>query len=150
MRLASLEQRACGIGAEDRDARVAQLVGNARDERGLGAYDHKVDTVLTHEGKHGRAAHHIDVVDVGRNRSRAAVTRGNEQLIALRRLGKRPSDRMLSTATAKHQNVHNKPFLSGSPNTSKESSRAELQSRGLTTYAGQTAKTRRSNKSQRA
>ena len=128
VRLASLKQRTCGIGAEDRDTRVAQLIGNTRNKRSLRAYDHKVDTVLTHEGKHGRAAHHIDVVDVGRNRSRAAVTRGNEQLIALRRLGKRPSDRMLSTATAKHQNVHNKPFLSGSPNTSKDSSRAEPRS----------------------
>ena len=120
VRLASLEQCACGIGAEDRDARVAQLIGNTRNERGLRAYDHKVDTVLAHERKHGRAAHHIDVVDVGRNRSRAAVTRGNEQLVALRRFGQRPSDRMLATATAKHQNVHNKPFLSGSPNTKQE------------------------------
>ena len=150
VRLASLEQRACGIGAEDRNARVAQLIGNARDKRGLRAHDHKVNTVLTHERKHGRAAHHIDVVDVDRNRSRTAVTRSNEQLVALRRFGKRPRDRVLATAIAKHQNVHNKPFLSGSPNTSKESSRAELQSRGLTTYAGQTAKTRKSNKSQRA
>ena len=150
VRLASLEQRACGIGAEDRDARVAQLIGNTRNKRSLRAYDHKVNTVLAHKRKHGRATHHIDVVDVGRNRSRATVTRSNEQLVALRRFGKRPCDRMLATATAKHQNVHNKPFLSGSPNTSKESSRAELQSRGLTTYAGKTAKTRRSNKSQRA
>jgi len=119
VRLASLEQRACGIGAEDRDTRVAQLVGNARDERSLRAHDHKIDTVLAHEREHGRAAHHIDVVDVGRNRSRAAITRGNEQLVAPRRLGKRPCDRMLATATAKHQNVHNKPFLSGSQITSK-------------------------------
>ena len=119
VRLAPLEQRACGIGAEDRDTRVAQLIGNTRNKRRLRAYGHKVDTVLAHEGKHGRTAHHVDVVDVGRNRSRAAVTRGNEQLIALRRLGKRPSDRMLATATAKHQNVHNKPFLSGSQITSK-------------------------------
>ena len=99
------------IGAEHGHARFAQHVGNARHERRLGANDHQANRMLLSERQHRLPVFGVEAGDVFRNGRRAAVAGSNVKLLALRGLGERPCDSVLTAARSKKQNIHEGSFL---------------------------------------
>ena len=112
-RLRPLDARGLGARAEDRDPGAAQVVRDARDERGLGADHDEVELVLPAEPEQA-----LDVVHpngmAARERSDARVSGGGVQLcecVALREL---PRERVLSAARADDQDLHPRESSNGS------------------------------------
>ena len=88
---------------------MANLFGNALDQRSLGAYDNQLDIVVAGEADNGFGVEHIER-DVFCDGRRTAVTGSHIQLSDMRRLSKRPRQGVFATATTKHQYVHLRSF----------------------------------------
>jgi len=102
-RLGPLQSRRTAIGAEAAHSCRPQRVGDARDERGLGADHHQRGT-----GRLGQRDDRVrilgvdsaDHVGIGRD---PGVARRADQLRGARRAGERLDERMLARTAAEHQ-----------------------------------------------
>ena len=97
----------CGAfgGAEDVQIGVHKRIHNARGQRRLGSHDGQADIVLAGELDQlwEISAGNINVLRI---LCRARVTGGDENAVSKRALRKFPRQRMLSSAGANHQNIH--------------------------------------------
>ena len=85
----TFEARTLRTRAEHRDARRANSIGDASDQRSLGANNHKVDVLAAREADNGISVVHVEG-DVFRNSRRAAIARSNEQRVEARRFRNGP------------------------------------------------------------
>ena len=85
----TFEARTLRTRAEHRDARRANSIGDASDQRSLGANNHEVDVLAAREADNGISVVHVEG-DVFRNSRRAAIARSNEQRVEARRFRNGP------------------------------------------------------------
>src|SRR5204862_1624280 len=98
---------------EDGDARVPELVGEARDERRFRPDDDEVDLVLAAEREQALPILGADGVAVP-DRRNARVAGGGVQLVAPSALRQFPGERVLAAARAHHENLHASSVSKGS------------------------------------
>ena len=91
--------------AEDGDAAVAQLVGEARDERRLGADDDEVDPELTRKRDERTVVVGADGMAVS-ERCDSRVAGSGVQLVEAVAAGERPGERMLATPRPDDEHPH--------------------------------------------
>ena len=104
-RLRSLDARGRGARAEDGDAVVAEVVGQARDERRLGADDDEVDPELEREGDERGVVVGAHGMAVGERRD-PGVARCCVQLVEPVAAGEGPGERMLATPRPDDEHPH--------------------------------------------
>ena len=85
----TFEARTLRTRAEHRDARRANSIGDASDQRSLGANNHKVDVLAACEADNSISIVHVEG-DVFRNSRRATIARSNEQRVEARRFRNGP------------------------------------------------------------
>ena len=109
--LGAFETRTRGTGAKAIDASPTHGIGDTGDKRSLRADDHELATIGA--GKIDDGLTVLDVeVNVSAELCRSTVTRCDEELVALGRLGKRRGDGALAPAASQKQDIHVTSILS--------------------------------------
>ena len=103
--LGGLEAGGGAAGAEGEDAALAQDVGDAFGEGGLGADHHEIDGVFGAEGEDLLAVEDVEG-DAGRLLGDAGVAGGAPEAVAFRVLREGPGQGVLAAAAAEDEDVH--------------------------------------------
>ena len=106
--LRALEPGGLARRPEAGDARGGDGVGDAGDERRLGADDHQVGAEIDGQRGHGLAGHRVDVVQ-GRDGRDAGVARGGVHLVDIRVAGQGEGQGVLAPAGTDDERLHAEP-----------------------------------------
>ena len=110
--LAAFELRGGARRADAGDRCRLHRIGDAGDQRGLGAGNHEVDLVVLREGDQGGEIQHADRHAFGHLRDAGIAWRA-PQLGQQRAGGDRPAERVLASTGSDDQNAHPRLLASG-------------------------------------
>lgn len=98
---------------KDQQALFAQPIGHPRGQRRFGADNHEIDGMIG--GKAGDTAGIVDIqLGTGRDLGNPGIAGRDDQLVTFGVLQHSPGQGVFAPAAAKYQDVHIRPFTTGS------------------------------------